>query len=387
MGRSKLNLAEVVTAFKSTKPAKKVFGNYRIENNFLIYSANSTKDLPRWHDAKSFQDAKKEIANSVKNQDATLVTDKGAVAMLETLTEKDYSSKFRIQLKQFNTIAVKVPRTDDNGLAEDLIFCNSETLDLIGRTVAYGNEDRNTRITEVQVLLRNSGATMVPLDNILDADFSAFKMLDRGKSRGSVILLADNSGWRKHGSYRDPGGKLDLTGSILFDLGSKRYLADLDSREAANSRLYYSLVEVSKKVFSVKEAELAVLPKEVRDAKLAGLDVKRIDNTYFIPVDAPKLRAFTKDEIISVMAASTYGLDATALAHLLAGSEVSERKREGVELLEQVPRARTLPGGGTAKIALKQADSMLVTGVVERAGFTGLRLAQWHIVVEGGKHG
>jgi hypothetical protein len=379
MGRTKVNLSDVVTAFVADKPAKRVFGNYRIENNFLMYQAQSSENAPMWHSAEEFKEAKTTIKAKIKELDAKLVDENGKTVLLESLTHNSPSYGLKIQFPEFNTIAVKVPKTVA-GLDSDFIFVNSETLDLVGRTMSYGREDRNSGVTDIQVQLRGMGFPMLSLSEFLDVDWTSFKLIELGKTRKlKTTISIGGPRWNRERVETEQ----NLNSACLFEVGGKRYLAGIDSREADSGKILPYFRSVSKIADSIASACTYLKPIEVLDAENAGLEVRRSGDVFFIPVDAPKLETLSvEDKLLILGEASTYSLDFNVLKYL-TGQAIKRGSNRAEKLLEKVPRPITIPQG-SAKIGIVQDGNTYVIGEVAMGQRTGLKLGTWHKVVFNG---
>ncbi len=377
MAKLKFTIQEIVTAFLSAAPKKSVFGNYRIEGNFLLYRAQSSENAPRWHNAESFAEAKKEIGEKVKYFDARIVDDTGATVMLEALTYKTENHGFKLQFFETNTIAVKIPGALGQSGEKDLVLVNSETLDLVGRSVAYGNENRNDRLTEIQFLLRGEGCPIIPLSRFLDLDLSTFKVIDSAPA--SIIGVKEILGnsWRER---KEVIANQNFSGALLFEVAGSRFLADLDRRETRQNKIMPFLAVVSAE--SIEAAYESLKPKKVLEAEKNGRICPRIGNNYFIPCHAPVFEKLTDAERIELLASKTYNLGDETVRYILGGNSPNSDRAEAV--LVKIPRPMSVEGAKIkAQTGIKQSGVVMVIGKIDDVspnGLTSTDLESWHTI-------
>jgi hypothetical protein len=381
MGRVKQNVATIVEAFLEDSPKKRVFGNYRIEGNALIYQAQSSEDCPRW-DKSTFSEVRKQIKERIKNMDGKLAYGDGKPVLLESLTSESDCTGIKLYFTEVNTIAVKIPKSV-TGLT-DVVLVNSRTLDLIGRTVAYGNEDRNHGITEAQVILRGKGFPQVDLTLFLESDWATFKVIDSDINKTVKTSVQIGKYWRSQ--------SIELSQSVstgfLFEVDGKRYLSGCLKRELDSGKIVPFTYQVPAKTPDIDKALESLKPKEVVEAESKGLTVRQAGGFYFIPVADPVFRTFTTEEKLIILASRTgYDLTKNMLAHI-TGMDLAHKDKMADELLSYVPSARGLGSGVSARTAIIQDGKTLAIGKIETGGDDSLNiiLHGWHQVV-GGKHG
>lgn len=371
----KYTIDEILGNFRAQKPKKTVFGNYRIEENSLIYRAQTSEKWSlSWHDADSFKEFKKATGEKLREVDGKLLDRDGKIVLLESLTPNSRTGHLTIQYSEENYIAQKVPL--ENG--ETIFLGNISTLDLIGRTVSYGNESRNTSETDIQRAMKLLGFNMLKLSDFRDSDFSTFECLELGPEKSTLIESESGNYWSKQRhetlvKYR----------AMLFRIDGAVYLSDVDRRESIYKKLRYFVTEVSKNSKTIRDAYESLKPKAVRDAEAKGLDVKRIGNIFAIPCDAPKIPELTLEERFTVLAeASGYSLTESDIKHI-CGESYSKTRRDADAILEKVPRKRDIPGRGyTFALSIRLDGVLYAKDSISSTNRAELGLKQWHIIVD-----
>jgi hypothetical protein len=283
---------------------------------------------------------------------------------------------------EINTIAVKIPKSV-TGLT-DVVLVNSRILDLVGRTVAYGNEDRNSNLTEAQVILRGRGNPQVDLSLFLDSDWTTFRVIDSNKAKQVKTTVQIGKYWRNN--------PIELNQSIatefLFEVDGKRYLSGVLKRNLEANLVTPYTYQVPAKTKDIESALESLKPKEVVEAEGRGLTVRQAAGVYFIPVEDPVFRVFTAEEKLLILAGKcSHSLSDSMLSHI-TGMHIDHRAdKRSDELLAYVPSPRKI-GGLTASTALEHQGKTLAIGKVEVNNIEGsnIILSQWHQVIEG-KHG
>jgi hypothetical protein len=375
MFMSKFNETDVLDAFRSEKPKKTVFGNYRIDGNTLEYRAQTSVDAPKWYNAGTYKDARAKIGALIREHDGKLTND-GKTVLLESLTQNSSVGKLKIQHTESNIVARKIKNAD--GTWE--YIGNSDILDLVGRTVSYGNESRNTVNTEIQRHMRNASFLMLPLGDFEDADFSTFCILDRGISL-NVTFEESTSEWSH--SARFAYGDISAT---LFRLENNTYLFDCDKREAAFKKLNTFVTRVSNETKTIAAAYLSLKPVVVRDAERDGKQVGRIGKYFFIESEAPKVREFTIDEKLKILAGNcSYSIDQNIIETLVPGAVV--RTQPYKELTDLIPQNRALGAKFNVPKLLAQDGRIYCNGRVTGPKNATLDLGnEWAIAVERVNH-
>ncbi len=198
-----------------------------------------------------------------------------------------------------NIVAQKI----DQGGSKFLVG-NSSALGEIGRRVHYGQEERNTAVTEIQMRLGNL-IPMMPFSVFEEADLNmeALRIVQRGPEE-EITRLRDTGKRAKKGAKLQKGERLrgesdydkkyhvwiletvHYTGASLFKVGSKHFLFDLDRRELEQQVFNPFLVQLFGPAETIAEAYEAMKPVQVREAEKSGTELKRQGEWFFIK--APK---------------------------------------------------------------------------------------------------
>jgi hypothetical protein len=370
-------MIEILRAFETAKPKKSVFGNFRIEGDLLLYQSTASENLPaRWTDATSLKEARKEIGAKIRELDGKLIeAESGREVLLETLTIDCRPGDYRIQGFEHNLIAVKV---EHNG--QKVMLGNSDLLDLVGRRVAYGNDQRNERETEIQVYMRNSGYLMLPMNQLfsrLNREISGISILEIGPSMQFESTARVGVGWR--------GGKEFKTQTdcraVLFQAKGKTYLADVDRRESRHGRYFAFLNEVSG-CESIADAYESMIPAEAK-----GKDAKRIGSLFLVPSETPRMPELTLEERLIILAEKTYGLSKQDVNYVVgpyvSGSVSPDSEKLSTDLLKKVPRRGDV-GGYSVETVLVIDGETFCKGKVEGKDRAGMQLSSWFRAYIGG---
>lgn len=229
----KYSMLDVINQFVSSKD--KVFGNYRIEGDTLNYRAQSSKDGPSWYGRlDEFHKAKTQIAAEIKKLDGRLMDSNNRSILLESLTEKS-SSDVRIRYYETEIIAKKITNN-----TETFFIANSEILNLVGRTIAYGHVSKNRDETKIQECMRCHDFLMLPFSKFSISEIMQIEILDRDSNNG----------------YMTPW---------LFKVKGKTYLIDSEKFKIDNTynkgidyRTY--IIEVDAKCASIDNAKASLKP-------------------------------------------------------------------------------------------------------------------------------
>lgn len=377
----KFTAEEILSNFTADTPDKSVFGNYRIEDDRLVYRAQSSEDAPRWHDAESFNKARATMGKRIKELDGKLVGERSKLVLVEALTKDTPSYGLKIQYYETNLIAQKVSTPHGT-----VLLGNSDVLPLVGRTVAYGNVSENRDETEIQQLMRRKGYVMLPLTKLADKDFDTFERIDTSPGDTYTVSRKVSSGY--YSEIKDVS--VIFGGAMLFKLENKCYLYDCDRREIKYGRLNDFVVQLPKAAPTIADAYEALKPKAVKAAEGNGLTVKRIGNKHFIPVPTPALPVLTLEERLTILGAkclSGYsGLDASEISMLTGISGITRSDARADQLLTKMPRKGSITGKGR-----RQDVEQVITidgttyykGLVSSDQRANTTLDQWHVVVEG----
>lgn len=376
----KHSLNEILDNFKMEKPKKRVFGNYRIENNTLIYQAQVTEE-------KSFSNSEKslEAFNNWSKDYNKFFDSRDSELNIEDIKAKILKGDYvRVKGKglEVNEIARKIVQEGNT-----IFLGNSSILPLIGRTVSYGHESRNNRETEIQRLMSRSGFIMIPFSVFAQAqlDINSFKLVDRGEEENLIINRVESK-WvdGKHQHVKIPENR-HFTGASLFSVSGVHYLFDVDRREVKHKIFNPFLAKLPGKPKTIKEAYESLKPKAVLDAEKKGLKVLRQGEWFFIPTKAPKIRKLSTLEKMKVLAArSMWRVD--ELAKILKVDPKAIQK-ENEKLLPMIPRPQDLRAGNSrpnrVDLVYSEGKKVFCSGTVKHTGreHADLVLKGWFLAV------
>jgi len=374
-------LNDIIANFTSEKPKKTVWGNFRIENDELLYVTQTTKD------AAGNADAIKNIVEGLRNGKYFLAENDVEFKDIQAKLDKGEYCRFKYGMKDHNTIARKI-KVD--GI--QVVLGNSSILPLVGRTVAYGNESLNRSETLIQRKLAVK-ATMVPFSVFEQAklDLNKYRVIERGpEEKAKKTEQIYNY---KEGKKENKVTEVHFTGASLFEVEGQQFLFDIDRREQQHGIFNPFLVKLPRKVKTIAEAYQSLKPKAVVDAEKKGLKVLRQGEWFFIPSKGPKQTKLTERQKLTAMAA-TVGRWATRatratrdLKQAFGAKFVNNVVKMGKEISESLPRALSLQAGqnrpNTVQTGLKQGDTTYVTGKVSHSGreHADLILKGWYVAV------
>lgn len=399
-----LDLNDIISNFKLEKPKKTVWSNYRIKGNELVYNASVTEEKRFSDDKPSARVA--EFKKWAKELGAEYFvigysksdTDLGGVI---TYLENNNWSTIKARSTETNVIAMKVVRD-----GKTLYLGNSSILPLIGRTVAYGNENRNRSETEIQrIMTRDVDFQMIPFVVFDQAglDLKEFVLIERGQAETLNHKVQVNNWTNKGNKTTFKVEQRHFTGASLFKVSSnpsfdskkgnqpfpkteeKYYLFDVDRREVKHDIFNPFLAQVPGKPKSIKEAYELLKPKAVVEAEKKGLKVLRQGEWFFIPTNAPKIKKLSEIEKMKVLSSGRFGLN-EELAKLLK-VQADKLKKEAEKLLEGIPRQQNLQAGNsrpnTVEMLLKQGKEIFCSGNVSHTGreHADLKLKGWYKAV------
>ena len=177
--KSKIDPRMVLDAFISGNSRKSNFGNFRVEDDQIVYRAQSSVEA-KWnkHD-KTFDEWRKETGTMIGEYDGKLVDCNGKMVLLEAMTPNTEGHPMRVQYYKTNLVAVKIKDQMNN----PVYIGNISTLELVGRTVAYGNVSENDKETEIQKEMKKDRRfIMLPLETLEadGVDVSKIEIVSRG---------------------------------------------------------------------------------------------------------------------------------------------------------------------------------------------------------------
>jgi hypothetical protein len=244
-------------------------------NNVVDASSSRAVSLPKFKFKKPADDIDKAIQAFLTGQVGRFgkyVAVPNALIFRNTVTPKNGGDLVVAQ----NVIALRIDRPD-----EILFIGNSSILPLVGRTVSFGRESRNSSVTEVQTRLSRY-IQMIPFSVFTEAglNLTNIQILDRGPEK--EVTRTETK------TVKDKEVKFDVkvhfTGASLFKVDGRTFLFDLDQREIKHKIFNAFLVELTNEVSTVADAYQSLKPQAVVDAEKAGLEVLRQGEWFFIPV-------------------------------------------------------------------------------------------------------
>lgn len=363
-------LQQILENFLMEKPKKTVFGNYRIEGNSLIYRASVTIE-------KEFKP--KDLKGFTAWSENYHVSEEEKERVISHLKNRDWDVKAKGTGNEVNEIARKT---------KGGILGNSSILDLVGRTVAYGNETRNRDVTEIQKrMASNKNFIMIPFSVFDEAglDLNNFLLVQRGKEEVIKVKIEEYDWTNGKRSKITKIEKRHFTGASLFSVDGAFYLFDLDRREVKHKIFNPFLAKLPKEAKSIKAAYEALKPKAVKEAEKNGLKVLRQGEWFFIETTAPKIETLSDIEKMTVVAgANTWSIRELAPILNLSVKSLAAISRK---LLAKLPRPQNLQAGNSrpneVSRLLKQGRKVFCTGTVKHSGreHAPLKLMGWFLAV------
>ena len=292
--------------------------------------------------------------------------------MLESLSPDSQNLHgMRVQYFEENLVAVKLH--DENGLP--VFIGNSSTLELVGRSVAYGRVSENRGESDIQREMKHDPAfVMLPLTKLESdkLDVAAVEIVERG---GVETVTVDQKAESYPHDFHEVKRQFNAT---LFKIENRYFLNDLDRRELKNLHFRTFLSELPGPAQSISEAYRTLVPTSVLGAKAEGLKVEQVGDWFFIPCDAPTLPVLSNEERMLILGTNSYRLDKSVIAYLTRQGPPSEGEVE--RLLEKVPRPLTLSKGIGMTSAIEIDGVTYCRKEIEGndANWTGLKLSGWH---------
>lgn len=368
-------LNDIIKNFTSEKPKKTVWGNFRIENDELLYVTQTTKD------AGGNADDLKNIVEKLRNGQYFLADKDVEFKNIQAKLDKGEYCRFKYSMKDHNTIARKI-KVD--GI--QVVLGNSSILPLVGRTIAYGNESLNRSETLIQRKLAVK-ATMVPFSVFEQAklDLNKYRVIERGPEE--TAKKTEDYYDYKEDKIAKKVNKVHFTGASLFEVEGQQFLFDIDRREQQHGIFNPFLVELPRKVKTIAEAYQSLKPKVVMDAEKKGLKVLRQGEWFFIPSKGPKQTKLTEKQKLAAIASSAGSWTIKDLKKSFGAKFVNAAIKMGKQAAESLPRALSLQAGqnrpNTVETGLKQGDTTYVTGKVSHSGreHADLVLKGWYTAV------
>lgn len=365
-----IDVKQVLEQFKLDKPRKKVFGNYRIKGNSLLWVTDRTEE-------EYFYKNKLKSLDKVTNYLVGYTLEE-AKEKLKNCSSYQQGLRFKVMREESNEIARKIIVD-----GKPILLGNSSILPLVGRTVAYGNEKLNRSETAIQREMASQGFTMIPFSVFTEAklNLDKYKLIDRGNECDVVVSV------EKEGNYNNGYKKTRIdetrhfTGASLFEVDGQVYLFDIDQNEIEHKIFNPFLATVNGKPKTIKEAYEMLKPKEVVQAEKKGLKVLRQGEWFFIKTKAPKIRKLSDKEKLVILGVQRFNNAADMIG-------VKKDEKKANKLLEGIPKQGNIQAGtsrpNTVQRLLKQGKTTYASGLVKHTGreHKDLNLGKdWYIVV------
>lgn len=354
-----LNL--ILEQFMLEKPKRRVFGNYRIIDNTLVYRASRSEDA--WRLSKEGLEKRlsegQQLVPNVRDPDGTA------------------SCPSKLVFFEQNEIARKIT---NNG--QTTFLGNASILPLIGRKMHYGRESLNSSETKIQRLMTLKGFVMIPFNVMEEAklDLNSFKSIDKGPEE--TIAIKTRIDHPRSSELTFQIRDRHFVGAHLFEIGGTNFLFDIDRRELQHKIFNPFLVKLTKKAKTIKEAYETLKPKKVVVAERKGLKVLRQGEWFFIPCKGPKLKKLSQTDTIKALQTSRWSGE---LQKLLGLKKLSQKEEKS--LLDKIPRPRELRAGqnrpNKVEWCVVQNKTTFVRGKVIHSGreHANLVLKGWYVAV------
>lgn len=380
-------LKDILTQFKSEKPKRTVWGNYRLVDNTLVYTAQTTAERR----CRSVEDFDRCIEGREVDEifpgDPSVHEPVTAAKMREMFKDRTTYYRVRLRGKETNEIARKVTNLKDGTVS---YLGNSSILDLIGRTVAYGNEGRNSRVTPIQTLMTSDPSfTMVPFNVFEEAglNLDLYELVERGPEE--TLVIKETGEWNEEEDTFDyKSVPRHFTGASLFRVDGTTYLFDVDRREVKYKIFNPFLATIPRKVKTIKEAYLALKPKQVLAAEKSKKRVLRQGEWFFIESKAPKLRKYTdREKLLALLSTVHRGNSQVKELGKLLKRDTDKLIKTAAKLAEELPKEQALRAGDSRPNTVEKCVVLngitYCTGRVSHSGreHADLRLKGWWMAV------
>lgn len=374
-------MREIAETFLGKRESRKrVWGNFRIENDKLIYKSTELCEL-RNYNKEHFEKEVKKLSKLLKNN--TVKMDSKNMELFESAkaSPKNYTGYIiRYSATLENVIAVRLPNGSFLG--------NSAVLPDVGKTVAYGNVDHNTKETVIQRILSEI-IPMVPFNALQEAglDINTFTVIQEGSPE--TVEVKERRRNQQTGKNEDVYNKQHFTGAKLFKLGTGKetthYLFDIDRNEIKHGIFNAFLVKLPEKSMTIKEAYESLKPVLVIEAEKKGLKVKRQGEWFFIPTDLVPYTKLNDSELaLAALGRRMWDLERTFKSLGLNKNQSKELITKAQAASNKVPnRIRLKAGNNRPNIAgcgIQKDGIWYVKGVISHSGreHKDLNLKTWH---------
>ena len=351
-------MKELAENFIAEKPKRRIYGNFRIEGDRLLYR---TENLGRrLYSDKDVEDAK-----------------------ASGLLVKEHEGRRHSYSIEEDLIAIKV-----NGR----VIGNASILPLIGARCSYGHKSPNRGVTLIQRELEKR-VCMIPFSVMAQAelDITKIKFIEEGSAESvkrDVISSSYDSRTGKNVKKKYTE-QVHFTGSKLFEVDGTQFLFDLDRRELKHRIFNPFLVKLPKHAKSIAEAYELLKPRAVLQAEKSGTEVLRQGEWFFIKTKAPKLPKLTEHEkVLAILGSgSMYSRAEEFFSKQWGRKKLKAMLAEAKTVAERIVKRIVLKAGenrpNEAELGVIQNGMTYVTGKVTHSGreHADLVLKGWYIAV------
>lgn len=375
-------LHDILISFKMEKPKKKVFGNFRIEGDRLLYESEKKVCQTFWadnKDRKQVRDAVKRYLDKEKEGSFKFDSEESKKSILEDVKKNGHIRLTGCEIQE-RVIAKKIG---------DVFLGNSEMLNF---------PNRRRRREDVQVEMEKMGFKMIPFNVFADAKVSLddLKIIDQSGSedvlrKNGTEYKVDSKGLRivkKGGGYIeiDKYEKTHFTGASLLKAGGKYFLFDIDRREIEHKRFNPFIVVLPRKADTIKEAYAMLKPKEVILAEKKKLKVLRQGEWFFIPTKErmPSMKLTEKEKLI-ILASHAYFRDDTHPGIDKKFKEYIDKKAEKLTKILYATKELQIQGRRSNKVQMchENGKRAFCFGRITHEGreHEDLILKSWHLAI------
>lgn len=361
-------MRELVDNFLSAKPKKRVFGNFKIKPDGIIYETETMRDV-------SFGKDNASLARDLKARHGAgeIRIDAENLYRLNTyLSGKNNWVRICYHEAEANIVAKRIKREGK----DDLLLGNSSILPLIGRTVAYGRVRNNNRETLVQRILAEH-MRMIPFSIFEQAnlDLNKINLVDQTGDE-TLTRKVKNPNYKSWLESSRSGPEfitqnIHFTGASLFEVEGRYFLFDINREEIKHKIFNPFVVELKTKATSIKQAYESLKPSEVIKAEKQGKKVLRQGEWFFIPSAKPKMPKVSKEVLLNLIANAS-AWRAERFEPLASKKLIKEVLKRAQKLSRQVPMPLQLKAGqnrpNNAELGLQVNKKTFVTGKIVHSG-------------------
>lgn len=362
-------VTEILEAFLSEKPRKKVWGNFRIEDNRLIYKTYLQECCRMPYDVSEKE--KMEFIEKIKKL-KIIESKSGTLKEILYKINSEYSPTVYYLKEAIDVIAIKTQ--------SDKVLGNSSILPLIVAYSVYGNYQENISVTKIQLEMERSGNfIMIPFFVFEQAklDLNDFEIVDQSKAEEVRVRIHNP----RYNTYDNTAKKLPeyiletrhFTGASLFKVENQYFLFDVDRNEIKHNIFNPFLVNLPKACKTISEAYEMLKPPEVKKAERAGKAVLRQGEWFFIPVKKPKevKSKYNENEMLLGLVNARW-TDEKFFKSLYGEKQykklMAKVKKYGQTLVKPVKLQAGTNSPNNAQLGITNKEGSFVTGKIEHSG-------------------